>query len=122
MDTTGKIIISPKYERANGFSEGVAAVKRGGKWGFIDRNGLIIVPCEYDKVESNYTNGKGKLVKNDRIYVFDKEGKQISSHEQENDEDVYYGGYDDEPSIYDNPYYNDNLDMDQQSIDFWNSL
>ena len=122
MDNTGKIIISPKYERANGFSEGVAAVKRGGKWGFIDRNGLIIVPCEYDKVESNYTNGKGKLVKNDRIYVFDKEGKQISSHEQENDEDVYYGGYDDEPSIYDNPYYNDNLDMDQQSIDFWNSL
>jgi hypothetical protein len=32
-------------------------------------------------------------------------------------------GYDnDTPSIYDNPYYNDNLDMDQQSIEFWNSF
>ncbi len=24
--------------------------------------------------------------------------------------------------VYDNPYYNDNLDMDQQSVEFWNSL
>ena len=32
-------------------------------------------------------------------------------------------GYDDDTSsVYDNPYYNDNLDMDQQSIDFWNNL
>lgn len=29
---------------------------------------------------------------------------------------------DDTPSVYDNPYYNDNLDMDQQSIEFWNSI
>ena len=55
------------------------------------------------------------------IYVFDKNGSQIDSYEQETYDD--YTGYDDDiPSIYDNPYYDDNLDMDQQSIEFWNSL
>ena len=47
-----------------------------------------------------------------------------SSYDKPRDDDDYYDGgyYDDTPSIYDNPYYNDNLDMDQQSIEFWNSL
>jgi len=30
--------------------------------------------------------------------------------------------YNDSYSAYDNPYYNDELDMDQQSQDFWDSL
>ncbi len=100
----------------------MAAVKLNGKWGFINSEGIIIVPCEYDKVETRFENGKGKLLKDEEIFVFDKSGKQIESYEQE-DEDYYDGGYyDDTQSIYDNPYYNDNLDMDQQSIEFWNSL
>ncbi len=36
--------------------------------------------------------------------------------------DEYHENYSDYPSIYDNPYYNDNLDIDQQSIDFWNNI
>ena len=122
INTDGQIVISPQYERVLGFSEGIAGVKKDGRWGFIDVNGAIIVPCEYDEVDSSFCAGKGRLVKDDEVVVFDKNGNQISSHEQENDEDNYYGGYDDTPSIYDNPYYNDNLDMDQQSIDFWNSF
>lgn len=26
------------------------------------------------------------------------------------------------PSVHDNPYYDENLDIDQQSIDFWNEF
>ena len=52
------------------------------------------------------------------------ERKFIKSPNYERPEEEYddYASYDDSPSIYDNPYYNDDLDMDQQSIDFWNSL
>lgn len=120
----GEIVIEPTYEQAYGFSDGMAAVKLNGKWGFINSEGTIIVPCEYDEVEANFKDGKGKLVKNDEIYIFDKSGSQIDTYDKPRDDDDYYDGgyYDDTPSIYDNPYYNDNLDMDQQSIEFWNSL
>lgn len=124
VSVNGHIIIEPIYEQAYGFSDGIAAVKLNGKWGFINAEGAIVVSCEYDEVESNFKGGKGELVRDGEVFVFDKSGRQIESHEQENeDEDYYDGGHeDDSPSIYNNPYYNDNLDMDQQSIEFWNSL
>lgn len=40
---TGKIVISPKYEDACAFCRGLAPVKQGGKWGFIDEKGNEIV-------------------------------------------------------------------------------
>ncbi len=124
MNNNGEIVISPKYEKAYGFSEGIAAVKKNGKWGFIDINGIIVVPFEYDKIEQNFEDGLGRMVKDDKVFVFNKSGMLVDFYEIKipNDDYYYSGGYDDEPSVYDNPYYNDNLDMDQQSIEFWNSL
>ena len=120
----GQIRIQPRFNTVRGFSEGVAAVKLDEKWGFINVNGETVVPCEYDEVDSNFENGSGRLIKDDEVYVFDENGEIIDSYAFERDEDddepVY--DYDDTPSIFDNPYYNDNLDMDQQSIEFWNSL
>ena len=124
VSVDGQIVIEPTYEQAYGFSEGIAAVKLNKKWGFINSEGIFVVPCEYDEVESSFKDGKGELVKDGEVFVFDKKGSQIETYDQPRDEDDYYDGgyYDDTPSIYDNPYYNDNLDMDQQSIEFWNSL
>ena len=124
ISVDGEIVIEPIYEQAYGFSDGMAAVKLNGKWGFINSEGIIVVPCEYDKVKNSFKEGKGKLVKDDEIYIFDKSGSQTDTYDKPRDDDDYYDGgyYDDTPSIYDNPYYNDNLDMDQQSIEFWNSL
>lgn len=124
VSVDGQIVIEPTYEQAYGFSDEMAAVKLNGKWGFINAEGIIVVPCKYDEVEASFENGKGKLVKDNEIFVFDKNGSQIDTYDKSRDDDDYYdrGYYDDTPSIYDNPYYNDNLDMDQQSIEFWNSL
>ena len=124
ISTDGQIVIEPVYERVYRFSEGMAAVKLNGRWGFIDIDGTVIVPCEYDEVECSFKDGKGKLLKDNTVYVFDKNGSQIDIYEQETYDEDYYNGYYDNniPSIDDNPYYNDNLDMDQQSIEFWNSL
>ena len=37
------------YEDAHSFSdEGYAAVKRNGKWGFIDTHGVEVIPCVFD--------------------------------------------------------------------------
>ena len=53
--------------------------------------------------------------------MFDDSGMQIRHIEKRNDTEDYYDDGD-ISCVYDNPYYNDNLDMDQQSVEFWNSL
>ena len=44
---TGQKITSKLYEDGTPFSNGIAKVKRGNKWGCIDKEGREIVACEY---------------------------------------------------------------------------
>lgn len=41
------IVITPKYELVDWFSEGFAAVKLNGKWGYINRDGKMVIPNKY---------------------------------------------------------------------------
>jgi len=42
IDTTGNMVIPPVYEEARAFSNGLALVRRGGKYMYIDRNGVTV--------------------------------------------------------------------------------
>lgn len=48
VDTKGKVIVPPQFERTFGFSEGVAACKRGNEWYTIDLTGKRLVDLHYD--------------------------------------------------------------------------
>ena len=39
ITATGDFFITPRFEDADLFFEGLAAVEKNGKWGFIDREG-----------------------------------------------------------------------------------
>ena len=41
-------LISPQYEDAGMFSEGLAPVKKDGKWGYIDASNKLVIGFEYD--------------------------------------------------------------------------
>lgn len=41
--------IAPQYEDAMPFSEGLAAVKKDGKWGYIDESGAVVIPFQFDR-------------------------------------------------------------------------
>jgi len=41
-------IVAPKYEDAEAISDGLAPVKLGGKWGYIDESGKTVIPLKYD--------------------------------------------------------------------------
>lgn len=43
-----EVAIQPQYEDAAAFSDGLAAVKKDGKWGYIDEDGNTVIPFEYD--------------------------------------------------------------------------
>jgi hypothetical protein len=50
IDRNGKKIDVRTWEDARLFQRGLAAVKRGGKWGFIDTAGKLLIDCKFDEV------------------------------------------------------------------------
>lgn len=58
IDMEGKIAIpsDPKIQEAKLFSEGLASVKIKGKWGYINRSGLIVIQPKFNSV-SPFRNG-----------------------------------------------------------------
>ncbi len=47
VDRNGKVIIEPRYQWAEDFSEGLAAVMIDGRWGFIDSSGKTVIEPQY---------------------------------------------------------------------------
>lgn len=55
IDSTGKIVIPPKYKNAGEFSEGLAPVRENGYYGYIDETGKYVIDPQYDYAENfNY--------------------------------------------------------------------
>src|SRR5262245_37082299 len=45
IDSSGRVVLPPRYENALPFSEGRAAVMINGHWGYIDRAGTVVIPA-----------------------------------------------------------------------------
>ena len=58
--------IAPQYEDAGYFGDGgLAAVKKNGKWGYIDTDGRTVIPFQYDKAYL-FSDGCAIVAKNSR--------------------------------------------------------
>ncbi|MEZ4892544.1 MAG: WG repeat-containing protein [Saprospiraceae bacterium] len=69
IDTTGKVVIPPKFLNAGDFSEGFAPVRIGGRYGYINTKGKLQIKAKYEYAES-FLDGLGKgLVKWETIFV-----------------------------------------------------
>lgn len=65
-----------KYEELGNFSERLAPVKRGGKWGFINVHGEEIIPCQYDYADI-FSEGKAAVKKGNRWGYINVQGEII---------------------------------------------
>lgn len=75
INTKGKEIIPMKNEGIGNWAE-LMAVKRKGKWGFINRANQLVIPATYDHAES--FSGTIALVQEMSLYgVIDKTGNKI---------------------------------------------
>lgn len=63
--------------KAYWFKEGLCAVQVGGKWGFINTSGKIVIPCQYDKVWG-FENGAAVVMSNDKFGLINKSGKLLA--------------------------------------------
>ena len=74
-------MITPQYEDAQSFSsDGLAAVKKGGKWGYIDTTGKTVIPFQYD-IAFAFSEGLavvGTLFATDTVEHYDEETDEVT--------------------------------------------
>lgn len=47
-DTSGRVVVPPRFEQAFGFHEGLANVHLGGLYGYINERGVMVIEPHYD--------------------------------------------------------------------------
>lgn len=70
------VVVAPKYDYADDFHNGRAAVQLQGKWGFIDSTGTVIVNPSYDRVES-FRDGCARFYVGKKFGLLGLNGKEI---------------------------------------------
>lgn len=94
IDTSGNVIINPRYESAGEFSQGYAPVRENGLYGYIDRKGNYIIPPTYDFAEplknniaSLYIDGKASYIVLERNKLVHKEVDELNKNSSDK---LYY--------------------------------
>lgn len=85
--TTAKVEITPEfiaavhqYDELYPFSEGLAAVKKDGKFGYIDTKGNLVIPCQFGYA-SDFIEGTAVVVKDDGMpyCILNSDGRVIET-------------------------------------------
>lgn len=83
VDLEGNVVVKPRYEECYPYREGLARVRRAGKYGFIDVAGLEVIPPIY-RVCNDFSEGLaaaklkddgGRFISPGDYGYIDKEGK-----------------------------------------------
>jgi hypothetical protein len=75
-DQLGKEIVTPKYDLAYSFTEGMAAVRLDGKYGYLDESGKVIVSPKYD-FTWHFIGGFAAVRLGDKFGFIDKTGQVV---------------------------------------------
>ncbi len=70
IDKKGEIVITPQFDTAWPFSEGLALIEDDGKYGYIDKKGEIVITPQFDYARS-FSEGLA-LIKDDGKYGYDR--------------------------------------------------
>jgi hypothetical protein len=77
-NSIGKEVIPCIYDGAKKFSQGLAAVKSDGKWGYIDVAGTVIISFQYDEAESFTDEGFAKVTIDKETFTINKTGDKTT--------------------------------------------
>jgi hypothetical protein len=70
----GQPVSEERFDFIFDFSGDLASVRRGDKYGYIDRSGTVIIPFLYEEAYSFNEDGLATVVKNRRMFTIDTEG------------------------------------------------
>ena len=77
MICDGKVLIDTEFEEIKPFCDGLAGVRKGEMWGYIDYKGTEIIPCEFEEV-GYFSEGFAWVKKDGFLVLIDKHGKCIT--------------------------------------------
>jgi hypothetical protein len=82
VDTEGRVVISPQFDRAGFFHEGLAvvgvAINGKLKYGFINRTGRFVLDPEFDSA-SNFSDGLAQIRLDRKSGYIDRKGQVVIS-------------------------------------------
>jgi hypothetical protein len=76
IDTTGNVIVKPKYNQVENFNDGIAKVRLGQKWGLIDATGNEIIKPTFDAIYE-FKDGKAKVLLDKKEYYMNRQGVRV---------------------------------------------
>jgi len=76
IDPHGLPVIPPQFDRAYGFSEGVAAVVAGGHYGYADRMGRMVIAPRYDDAQE-FCEGLARITIGDKMGFINARGDTV---------------------------------------------
>lgn len=76
IDTLGQLRVSATYDELGQFSEGRLAVKRNDLWGFVNADGLEVIPCRFQEVQ-NFSNGSAAAKLGNKWGFINRQGEVV---------------------------------------------
>jgi WG containing repeat len=76
MDANANVIIPPQFDEFLWFGEGLAPVRKGKKWGFINTKMDLVIPFQFDEV-SLFHGGITDVRKGKKIGKIDAKGQEV---------------------------------------------
>ena len=95
IDKEGSYMAIPiKYDKIMDYENGLAAVYLNNLWGFINKNGDVIIPCNYEAVYTTFL-GENILIraKNGKYALIDKQENVVVSLDMYSIVNPFYDGY-----------------------------
>lgn len=75
VDAQGALM-EGRFEAARDFSEGLAPVMKGGKWGYVDKSGRVVVEPRFDDAET-FSGGLARVRVGELFGYIDASGKLV---------------------------------------------
>ena len=69
------------YSWIGNFSEGLARVKKDGKWGYMNKEGEEVIPCKYDSV-LDFSEGLAIVKKDGKAFTIDRFGNEYYTEQE----------------------------------------
>jgi len=84
IDATGNMAIpqDDSHEAGGQFHEGLAAIKQGGKWGYIDKSGKMVIAPQFNEA-LRFSEGLASVKSGDKWGFIDKSGKMAVAPQYE---------------------------------------
>jgi hypothetical protein len=76
VDTTGNVVVKPKYNEVENFKDGLAKVRTGTKWGLVDNTGREVIKPTFEAIYE-FINGKAQVLLNGEKYYMNREGQRV---------------------------------------------